>query len=89
MADAESRLRISTEAGVTRVEFIDRNILDEANIQAIGDEINDLGMIESAGLGVAMANAADAVKAVADCHTGHHNEGGAGEAIMRIVDGEW
>ena len=39
MADAESRLRISTESGVTQVEFIDRNILDEANIQAIGDEI--------------------------------------------------
>ena len=40
MADAESRLRIETEAGVTRVEFIDRNILDEANIQQIGDEIS-------------------------------------------------
>ena len=36
---SESRLRISTGSGVTRVEFIDRNILDEANIQAIGDEI--------------------------------------------------
>ena len=63
--------------------------MEPHEIAAIGDEINDLGMIDSAGLGVAMANAADAVKAVADCHTGHHNEGGAGEAIMRIVDGEW
>ena len=47
MADAESRLRISTEAGVTRVEFIDRNILDEANIQAIGDEIGSIIETES------------------------------------------
>jgi anti-sigma B factor antagonist len=47
MADAESRLRISTESGVTRVEFIDRNILDEANIQAIGDEIGSIIETES------------------------------------------
>lgn len=39
MADGESRLRISRNGDVTVVEFIDRNILDEANIQAIGDEI--------------------------------------------------
>ena len=46
MADLESRLRISDDAGVTQVEFIDRNILDEANIQAIGDEIS--GIIDDA-----------------------------------------
>ena len=39
MASGESRLRIQTEGDVTRVEFIDRNILDEGNIQQIGDEI--------------------------------------------------
>ncbi|MEZ6241765.1 MAG: STAS domain-containing protein [Phycisphaerales bacterium] len=37
---AESRLRISKLDGVTQVEFVDRNILDEANIQAIADEIS-------------------------------------------------
>jgi len=35
----DSRLRISDNDGVTVVEFIDRNILDEANIQAINEEI--------------------------------------------------
>lgn len=45
MADVESRLRVKSDGGVTHVEFIDRNILDEANIQAIGDEIT--GLIES------------------------------------------
>ena len=39
MAATESLLRISEEDGITRIEFIDRNILDEANIQQIGDEI--------------------------------------------------
>ncbi len=39
MAATESLLRITKYAGITRVEFIDRNILDEANIQQIGEEI--------------------------------------------------
>lgn len=42
MPSAQSRLRVSKEQGITRVEFIDRNILDEANIQQIGEEITSL-----------------------------------------------
>ncbi len=42
----ESRLKVSKINNVTQVEFIDRNILDEANIQAISDEIS--GIIEQA-----------------------------------------
>jgi len=38
----ESRLRVSEVDGITQIEFIDRNILDEANIQAISDEIGDI-----------------------------------------------
>ena len=39
MSSDESRLRIKNQDGVTQIEFIDRNILDEANIQQIGDEL--------------------------------------------------
>lgn len=42
MTPDESRLRVKKEAGVTHVEFLDRNILDEANIAKIGDEIIEL-----------------------------------------------
>mgnify|MGYP001792913823 CR=1 FL=1 len=42
MASNDSRLRITRDAGIARVEFVDRNILDEANIQAIHDEIATL-----------------------------------------------
>ena len=42
MASAEARLRVRKEEGVVHVEFVDRNILDEANIQQIGDEISAL-----------------------------------------------
>jgi len=38
----ESRLRVRKTDGVTQIEFVDRNILDEANIQKIGDEIGAL-----------------------------------------------
>ncbi len=46
MASSESRLRITERNTVTCVEFIDRNILDEMNVQAISDEIG--GLIDGA-----------------------------------------
>jgi anti-sigma B factor antagonist len=39
MPSEDSRLRVRDKNGVTQIEFIDRNILDEANIQHIGEEI--------------------------------------------------
>ncbi|MEL6329883.1 MAG: STAS domain-containing protein [Planctomycetota bacterium] len=45
MAEGEARLRVDDDNGVVRVGFVDRNILDEGNILAIGDQIN--GLIES------------------------------------------
>jgi anti-sigma B factor antagonist len=42
MASETSRLRIKKVGDVSQVEFIDRNILDEANIQQIGEEITTI-----------------------------------------------
>ncbi|VAX42042.1 hypothetical protein MNBD_PLANCTO03-1255 [hydrothermal vent metagenome] len=42
MAGSDSRIRVKQAEGVTQIEFIDRNILDEANIQAIGEEIGTI-----------------------------------------------
>ncbi len=42
MASETSRLRTRRIGDVVQVEFIDRNILDEANIQAIGEEISSI-----------------------------------------------
>lgn len=42
MAGSDSRLRVKRQANITIVEFVDRNILDEANIQAIGEEIAEI-----------------------------------------------
>lgn len=54
---SESRLRITEVDGVTQIEFIDRNILDEANIQAISDEITEI--IDQSGTPLLLINFAN------------------------------
>lgn len=42
MPSSPSRLRVKRDGDVIIIEFIDRNILDEANIQQIGDEVTEI-----------------------------------------------
>jgi len=42
MPTSESRLKVKQDGGVISIQFRDRNILDEANIQQIGEEIKAL-----------------------------------------------
>ena len=56
------------------------------NTIAVGDEENDCPMIEAAGVGVAMANASDAAKSVADYITERdNNHSGIAEVIEKFV----
>lgn len=52
---------------------------------AVGDSENDLSMINAAGIGVAMGNASDDVKAIANYITTSNEEDGVGEAIKRFI----
>ncbi len=54
------------------------------SIMACGDGSNDLKMVEMAGLGVAMENASDDVKAVADFITKTNDEEGVAYAIEKF-----
>lgn len=55
------------------------------NAVAAGDAANDLSMIEAAGIGVAMANGTDQVKAAADYVTTHdNNHDGIAEVVERF-----
>ena len=54
---------------------------------ALGDGMNDLTMIEAAGLGVAMANAHPLVLAAADRVTLSNDEDGVAQAISESLDG--
>ena len=55
------------------------------NCMAIGDGMNDLSMIEAAGLGVAMSNAHPLVIAAADHVTASNDEDGVAKAIRDFV----
>ncbi|WP_346779333.1 Cof-type HAD-IIB family hydrolase [Paenibacillus brevis] len=54
-------------------------------VAACGDSLNDLEMIRSAGLGIAMGNAQEAVKQAADAVTGTNDEDGVAQAIRMIL----
>lgn len=55
--------------------------IDPVQTMAFGDSENDIPMIRSAGIGVAMGNAEEAVKNAADFVTLSNNEDGIAEAI--------
>ncbi len=53
---------------------------------AIGDKVNDISMIKMAGLGVAMRNASDEIKQIADMVTSSNEENGVAEVLERIMN---
>jgi len=55
-----------------------------ANCMAFGDGMNDLTMVEAAGVGVAMANAVDAVKRVAKVVTLSNDEDGVANILSKM-----
>ncbi|MCA9510981.1 MAG: HAD-IIB family hydrolase, partial [Myxococcales bacterium] len=59
--------------------------VDPSEVLAIGDDANDAEMIEHAGIGVAMANAVDAAKRVADFVVEDNDADGAAIAIDRFA----
>ena len=54
-------------------------------VVAIGDNLNDVELLESAGLGVAMANAPGQVKAAADHVTRSNDEDGVAHALVELL----
>jgi Cof subfamily protein (haloacid dehalogenase superfamily) len=76
-------------AGEAKVHGMDRMLaalgLTRAAAVAIGDSENDLDIVAAAGIGIAMGNACDALKAVAKAVTGAVGQGGVAEAIKKYV----
>lgn len=54
-------------------------------ILCIGDNENDIAMIKNAGIGVAMGNASEQVKAMADYVTADNDHAGVAEAIYHYI----
>ncbi|MFD1037037.1 Cof-type HAD-IIB family hydrolase [Virgibacillus byunsanensis] len=55
------------------------------NVMSVGDSLNDIKMIQQAGLGVAVGNAQEAIKKVADYVTDKNNDNGVAKAIEKFV----
>ncbi|EOL44439.1 sugar-phosphatase [Enterococcus caccae] len=57
----------------------------QSETMAIGDNENDLSMIEYAGIGVAMGNATESVKRAADIQTSSNDEDGVAEVLLKYM----
>lgn len=68
------------------IEFLCRKFhIQKSEIIAIGDNFNDISMIEFVGLGIAMGNAPEQVKQYADDITLSNDEDGVVEAIKKYI----
>jgi Cof subfamily protein (haloacid dehalogenase superfamily) len=59
--------------------------IELSHAAAVGDGLNDLEMLKEVGLGIAMGNASEAVKSVAEWVTGTNDEEGVAQAVQRLV----
>jgi Cof subfamily protein (haloacid dehalogenase superfamily) len=66
----------------------DRLGIAQAEVGAIGDNLNDQDMVSWAAFGVAMGNAPEALKAAAKYVTGRIGEAGVAQVIERFVIGK-
>lgn len=86
-----------TEAGLVQVmhPLVDKGIalqriarqhaIPREAVMAIGDGPNDVGMVEWAGFGVAVGNASDVLREVADACVASNDDHGVARAIHRYV----
>lgn len=59
--------------------------IEAKQVVTMGDGMNDVAMLQWAGLGIAMGNAQDAVKRAADVTTANFDEDGVAQAIRKYV----
>lgn len=59
--------------------------IEETSVMAVGDSPNDSAMIKASGLGIAMGNAVEEVKKIADFVTLSNNEDGVAYAVKKYI----
>lgn len=67
-------------------ELCDLHNICMKEVVAIGDSINDISLLKSAGLGVAMLNAQELVKKEVSMVTSSNNDNGVAEVIEFIIE---
>lgn len=74
--------------GATLADWATEHGLRRDEIMAIGDNFNDLEMLQAAGLPVVMGNAVEALKQMGWAVTGSNDEGGVAAAIEQFALGD-
>ncbi|EXU73502.1 pyridoxal phosphatase [Erwinia mallotivora] len=77
--------RAGNSKGKRLAEWVASQGLQMSDVLAFGDNYNDLSMLETVGLGVAMGNADDAIKARAGRTIGSNLETGIADTIYREI----
>ncbi|KHF39437.1 Cof-type HAD-IIB family hydrolase [Halalkalibacter okhensis] len=73
--------------GAALTFYANRQGIKLEDVMAIGDNFNDYSMLEVAGLGVAMENAAPGLKEISDFTTKKNTEHGVAVAIEEVLKG--
>ena len=76
---------VSINKGKALLDVCSHLDINPADTAAFGDSENDIPMLQAAGCGVAMGNAEDAVKAVADKVTLSNNSDGIAHALRELI----
>ena len=78
-----------TPKGIDKAKSLQRLLvhlgMKREDLMAFGDGFNDLSMLEYAGMGIAMGNAVDEVKAIADFITISNDEDGIAIALEQLL----
>ncbi|WPO94195.1 pyridoxal phosphatase [Buttiauxella sp. HR94] len=74
--------------GKRLAQWVESQGLSMSQVIAFGDNYNDLSMLQSAGLGVAMGNAADKIKEAADLVIGNNTESGIADVVNKYFEFE-
>ena len=82
-------LRPGAGKGTALKDLVKALGLKKSQVMAFGDNLNDVDMLESAGVPVAMENAIEPLKAIARHVAPHHDASGVGRMLKALVlDGE-
>jgi hydroxymethylpyrimidine pyrophosphatase-like HAD family hydrolase len=75
--------------GNTTLDVCRQRGVPPERVAAIGDGLNDVELVRDAGLGIAMGNADERVRVVADRVTTENVDDGVADAIEALLSGAW
>ncbi|MEW9053521.1 MAG: Cof-type HAD-IIB family hydrolase [Neobacillus sp.] len=73
------------QKGIALEQFVNSRGIDLSETMAIGDNYNDVSMLERVGRAVAMGNAGFEIKSLCDVITDTNDENGVGKAILEVL----